>query len=129
MARSIDLNPDHHCMSPRRVNQRQYEALQFFKNVDYVRAGLDYTSTACTNPCRAVTIDSRLYREFKPTKENRIYIYFNAMVEVTHDLPSFIESDLLVDIGSNLGLWIGLSVLDLLDFVTAGLGSISKVFK
>ena len=117
------------CKTPKRVNQKQYEALEFFKNMDYVLAGLDYTSTACTNPCRAVTIDSRLYRIFKPTKENRIYIYFNAMVEVTHDLPSFIESDLLVDIGSNLGLWIGLSVLDLLDFVTAGLGSISKVIK
>ena len=117
------------CKTPRRVNQKRYEALEFLKNINYVLAGLDYTSTACTNPCRAVTIDSRLYREFKSTKENRIYIYFNAMVEVTHNIPSFIESDLLVDIGSNLGLWIGFSVLDLLDFMTAGLGSISKVIK
>ena len=126
MARLEDLNPNLHCMTPRRVNQRQYEALEFLKNVDYVRAGLDYTSSACPNPCREVTIDSKFYREFRPTIKNRIYIYFYPMVEVTRYIPSFTEGDLLVDIGSNLGLWIGFSVLDLLDFITAGLACFYK---
>ena len=110
-------DPREQCKVPTKVNREKYEALEFYQNFDKVRAGMEYVSVSCTTPCRGVTSKSRFYREFISTRTNRLYIYFSKYIEVTKYISSFTEEDLLVDIGSNLGLFIGFSIVDLIDFV------------
>ena len=118
-------NNNQDCKTVKQVNRKDYEDLEFNKNYDKVRAGLDYTSRYCKGPCRQVTTRARLFRDFTSISTNKIYIYFKRHVEVTGYIPSFTAGDLLVDIGSNLGLFIGFSLVDLIDFLIAALMKIN----
>ena len=79
---------------------------------------LEHTN-ACLKPC----LQLRSYSKLKHTNTanffnyNRLELVFKKTVRVTKYLKAYNEFDLVVEIGSSMGLWIGLSVVGVLDLV------------
>ena len=57
------------------------------------------------------------HNKISPIFEHSIRLKFENKVLVTESMISFDELNLLVDVGSSLGLWMGLSVFGILDKV------------
>ena len=65
--------------------------------------------------------------ESKSSKDHTIYIYFNDNVKIETVLLAYGMNSLLVEIGSSLGLWLGLSVVGLFDVLLAIIQKIRQV--
>ena len=76
-----------------------------------------YTSEQCPPPCSYLTAHSTTsFSGFHKTK-NAVELYFVEQVEVEKILLAYDSEELLVEIGSCLGLWLGLSVIGIYDIV------------
>ena len=73
-------------------------------------------STACLKPCFEVKIKSKFLKA-KETKRKSVSLNFRKVVKVTRYVKTYSLIDLIVEIGSCLGLWIGLSALGVFDLV------------
>ena len=73
-------------------------------------------STACLKPCFEVKIKSKFLKA-KETKRKSVSLNFKKVVKVTRYVKTYSLIDLIVEIGSCLGLWIGLSALGVFDLV------------
>ena len=81
-------------------------------------------SNACLKPCTEIIVHSLLKSEEWPNMA-QIGLKLKRRVKVTRYLMAYRIFDLVVEIGSSLGLWIGLSALGVFDLVL----DVSKVFK
>ena len=72
----------------------------------------------CLKPCKGLFADSKMFIEMEP-EENDFFAYltFVREVKVTKYVRSYGLFELVVDVGSSLGLWIGLSIVGLFDLV------------
>ena len=91
---------------------------------DIVRQILEYTEfksfpefQTCIKPCREIKAISTLKRSVKAKSLNSIDLNFKKTVKVTRYLKAYGVFELVVDVGSSLGLWIGLSVLGVFDLI------------
>ena len=75
---------------------------------------LEHTN-ACLKPCLQLKSYSKLKHTYKANYYNRLELVFKKTVRVTKYLKAYTEFDLVVEIGSAMGLWIGLSILGVLD--------------
>ena len=73
-------------------------------------------STACLKPCFEVNIKS-IFLKAKETKRKMVLLNFKKVVKVTRHIKVYGLIDLMVEIGSCRGLWIGLSALGVFDLV------------
>ena len=73
-------------------------------------------STACRKPCFEVKIKSKFLKA-KETQRKSVSLNFKKVVKVTRYVKAYSLIDLIVEIGSCLGLWIGLSALGVFDLV------------
>ena len=76
----------------------------------------------CIKPCREIKAISTLKRSVKVKqrynmKQDEIHLNFKKTVKVTRYLKAYGVFELVVDVGSSLGLWIGLSVLGVFDLM------------
>ena len=78
---------------------------------------LSHTST-CLRPCVELKAKSTLKtREVAPAKDlSAIFFNFKKTVTVIRNTKAYGIFDLIVEIGSSLGLWLGLSALGVFDF-------------
>ena len=74
-------------------------------------------SQSCIKPCREIKAISTLKRSVKAKSLNSIDLNFKKTVKVTRYLKAYGVFELVVDVGSSLGLWIGLSVLGVFDLI------------
>ena len=76
-------------------------------------------SQSCTKPCREIKAISTLKRSVKAEfwDDNKINLNFKKTVKVTRYQKAYGVFELVVDVGSSLGLWIGLSVLGVFDLI------------
>ena len=114
------MSPRNHCNETVTVPASKFNRLAFGQqsNIDLIRAGMAYSSRSCQGECNKKSVESKFYRQFNSISSNAIYIYFLALFKRTSEFPDFTEQDLLVDIGSNMGLFLGLSIVGILDFAT-----------
>ena len=81
-------------------------------------------SAACLRPCHEVRAISKLKNWARPrisATQMGINLNFRKNMKVTTHHKACSLFDLIVDIGSSLGLWIGLSALGVFDlFIQAG---------
>ena len=83
-------------------------------------AGFQYKSS-CPLPCTITSVQAK-YMETTTeeySNKNGVFLYFENKVQVEIIVISFDFGDLLVEIGSSLGLWLGLSVVGIFDIVVA----------
>ena len=77
---------------------------------------LSHTSN-CLRPCVEVKAKSTLKTREEGIKDwSTIFLNFKKTVTVTRNKKAYGIFDLIVEIGSSLGLWIGLSALGIFDF-------------
>ena len=80
----------------------------------------------CLKPCTGLFADSKLFIE----ERNAAFAYltFVKQVKVTRYVRSYGIFELVVDVGSSLGLWIGLSIVGVFDLVLDAVITIRKRF-
>ena len=77
--------------------------------------------SACPKPCIEVRIQcQKTYIEISYSYYSFMYIYFENSVKVTKHILAYGMFEMVVDIGSSLGLWIGLSALGIFDLLLDG---------
>ena len=79
--------------------------------------GILYQPAACPPPCTTLTATSEQQQKFS-YKSRAVSIFINDIVEVQTTVLSYDMGSLLVEVGSSLGLWLGLSVVGLFDLLT-----------
>ena len=70
---------------------------------------------ACPRPCKEVSASHTLKKSTKGKSE--ITLVFKSTVKVRKYVPAYTVFDLVVEVGSSLGLWIGLSALGVFDLL------------
>ena len=70
---------------------------------------------ACPQPCQGVKIHSRLTQTTHSRKLRQVSLEFDPSVKVTRYVMAYGSFELIVDVGSSLGLWIGLTFIGLFD--------------
>ena len=78
--------------------------------------GIIYKPETCLRPCTHLSMTSEYIFDAAYDKHS-IYIYFDATVEVQTKVLAYDFGSLLVEVGSSLGLWLGLSVVGLFDLI------------
>ena len=76
-----------------------------------------YFSDRCLPPCSVLSAHSTFLRAYARTTltYDRFSIYFDNQVKVNTRLLMYDVENLLVDFGSSLGLWLGISVVGIFD--------------
>ena len=83
-------------------------------------AYVEYLSEACLPPCIRTDVQSRYLGSYtKVMPKNMINLYFDPTVKASSEEVAYGPTDLLVEIGSSLGLWLGLSSVSLFDMSLA----------
>ena len=83
----------------------------------FVRRNVDMLNE-CKIPCRRTSMFVKnLYYKSNFPNSGKIHMQFNPIVEVNKEMYSYDEFALIVELGSALGLWIGLSALHCVDLL------------
>ena len=98
-------------------------SLWFYKLYQRSKMGFHYKSASCLPSCRHLAVHSVL-QDIKTgsgqTKSpNKINLFFESIVQVERIIPAYGIGSLLVEVGSSLGLWLGLSVVGIFDVMVS----------
>ena len=87
-------------------------------NYNKIKSGLDLESS-CLPPCHQLEVQTTHLRDFKAASWDfsKIYLMFENNIARGTSAPKYSVSDLLVEVGSSLGLWLGLSVIGSYDLI------------
>ena len=80
--------------------------------------GKPYKPDSCLSPCTILTAISEQQQKYTYTSRV-ITFYFDDVVQVQTTVLAYGFDALLVEIGSSLGLWLGLSLVGMFDLLTA----------
>ena len=72
---------------------------------------------ACLRPCRELKLYSKLLSQEKMNMIGQVYLTFDKTVTVIRYVEAYGLFELVVEVGSSLGLWIGLSSLGVFDLL------------
>ena len=80
--------------------------------------GVKYQSEHCLPPCTMLTANTELQQSSKApngVNHSALYLFFDEIIHVQTTVVAYGPESLLVEIGSCLGLWLGLSVIRFFD--------------
>ena len=95
---------------------------EFEKFWERVTISSSAPTKACLMPCVELQAHSTLTRSKPDFVGYDIYLEFKKTVKVTKYQKAYGLFDLVVEVGSSLGLWIGLSALGVFDLLATGVG-------
>ena len=105
------------CVEPIQREEKHEDLIKWIYSI-YVNsyAGHQYASSSCLPPCSIVSAKIH-YKDTVTTfnRENTLIFYFDEDVGVETVVLAYDFLSLLVEIGSSLGLWLGLSVVGVFD--------------
>ena len=125
----LQLIPDLNCIPPWMASINQCNGIikrsYSNKTIDFLETllaqaerTLDHITDSCKPSCVQTMFHSKFLINLKSINHNQsIEINFNPTVKVSHNSRSYAGFDFIVEIGSALGLWIGLSALGLYDVI------------
>ena len=92
------------------------EAITIYKDSVY---GHDHEFSNCLTPCVQTSVTSKYFESFTRPMYNasRISINFGPEVNLQIMESAYGEVDLLIEVGSSLGLWLGLSAIGVFDLL------------
>ena len=118
---------DHPGTCKGRVKLTKDNYLKYYETIDEIFRTRAFRimeeSKACLKPCTEILVKSKLKCNRKETNPydgfliQEISLHLQKTVKVTKFVKAYGLFDLVVEVGSSLGLWIGLSALGLLDFI------------
>ena len=84
----------------------------------------------CKKPCKQQRISVSLRDQTPSSMLNSsvISIFFNPDVKVLKEEPSYNWFNFIVDVGSSLGTWVGISAITLIDFVVNPRATMNELF-
>ena len=77
---------------------------------------MNYES-GCKLPCNQLHIDVQTLSKSSYDSRNDLMVLFEDSVKIMEEQSNYNEFDLMVEVGSSLGLWIGLSALGIFDLI------------
>ena len=124
------MSTDVSCTSPVQINSAYVELMKSknFWGTFESGAGIDYK--ACPRPCDKMNIRQKYLRSFdsKEVANFLLKIYFEDNVKYDQSIPAYNYFDFVVEVGSSLGLWLGLSMIGVFDVVVLFMKEV-RVFK
>ena len=95
------------------------------------RNGLHYESEACRLPCTHILVKvKRLNTKFvNEYKSHHISLTFENNVKIERVVLAYGFTSFLVEVGSSLGLWLGLSVVAIFDLLVLDLKKIRECYQ
>ena len=136
-----DLKPRLNCVLPylserghcQNISEKFQAEIEYYGN-SYVTPIIMLLETKaqkqCQKPCKQQRISVSL-RDQTPSNMSRsstISMYFNPNVKMSKEEPSYNWFNFIVDVGSSLGTWIGISAITLIDFAVNPRATMSEVF-
>ena len=100
---------------------------QTIKNI--LRQNIVNQFRACLKPCQELKAHSKLRLRKVAGTSKTVVLSFHKRVKVTRYMNSYDMFDLVVEAGSSLGLWIGLSALGVFDLLLQAGGSVMERVK
>ena len=79
--------------------------------------GYEYESENCPRPCTLISVEAKYLQSGTGGANNYISIDFAPFVQLEYIVLQYDFTQLVVEIGSSLGLWLGLSVVGLFDIL------------
>ena len=96
-----------------------------FSLAHYSFGGIIYKPDACLSPCTILTAISEQQHKFSYT-DRVVSLHFNDIVQVQTTVLAYGFDSLLVEVGSSLGLWLGLSLVGVFNLLTAAVEKVVK---
>ena len=87
--------------------------------------GTIYKSETCLPSCRFTSAAADAQPQ-AVHKTRNVILYFNNIVEVQTTVLAYGIDSLLVEIGSSLGLWLGLSIVGVFDLITTAIEKLGE---
>ena len=87
-----------------------------------------YRPESCLPPCTILSAHATFCASTKSNFANVIELYFSLDIEVEKIKLAYDSGDLLVEIGSCLGLWLGLSVVGIYEVIVLAVSGTNKLF-
>ncbi len=86
--------------------------------IDYSIMALNLPSTSCKVPCVKLIVTSKYLSTYESINgNNSIKLHFDPTIRVCESISQYNGFDLTVEVGSALGLWLGLSAIGLFDYM------------
>ena len=94
-------------------------------------AGQAHKSDSCPPPCTTLSAKSIYLRTIARSTlpKDKIHLHFDENIKVERIVPAYDFGTLLVEIGSSLGLWLGLSVVGVFDALVIIVAHFVKIWK
>ena len=98
--------------TPNITTKVQQNLIQYMDVMNSYTVEMYASSKMCKKSCRSLTIIARKSNSFDVGSINHtlVYLFFNPSVKNTKYILKVNHLDLLVNVGSSLGLWLGLSL-------------------
>ena len=99
--------------------------------VNHGWSGTQYSAgSSCPTPCTFVSPHAKYHGLTNiVNRKNILDIYFEKVVNVETILPAYDFTALLIEVGSSLGLWLGLSVVGIFDVIVLVVTKLQQVMK
>ena len=116
-------NPCSKTLAETTVWQEYNELLHDIFHRSTKKTGCEFA--ACLKPCRQLKVLSKLTEQQRAKSSRNVYLEFDHNVKILKHEIAYGMFELIVDVGSSLGLWLGLTFIGMLD----GIGKILSLFK
>ena len=96
------------------------------------KTGYHYESKMCLKPCKQIFVRIKASKDSTINVSgyvHKINLFFDRSVQMENIVPAYDWTSLLVEMGSSLGLWLGLSVTGLFDILVLILGKFTNFMK
>ena len=91
--------------------------------------GIQYHADFCPFPCTLLSAHSTFQQSIENIQVNSLCLHFKDHIEVEEIVLAYDSTSLLVEIGSCLGLWLGLSVVGVYDITVLAVYRIKNLFE
>ena len=105
--------------------EKHEHVVNFLKNVTLNAIGGKIKPNFCLPPCTILTATSQQQQVYS-SNLRRVALNFDDVVEVQTTVLAYGVDSLLVEVGSSLGLWLGLSVVGVFDLLATCLTKMVK---
>ena len=97
--------------------------------VDDAFGGTQYRSENCKEPCGAYATEATKHAvSTSVNNQTLLFLHIKRHVKVKQIVLSYDNTSLVVEIGSCLGMWLGLSVVGMFDIAVIAIGWVNKMF-
>ena len=112
-------NSEDFCHGRMNVTEETFNAFKgnISKIVMSTKSGEPQANTNCLKPCAGINVYSKLTKEEATRATDELILNFQQSVKVIRHVQHYGVFELLVEVGSCLWLWVGLSALGLFDLL------------